>query len=247
MDSNGNRVSDPGVLDEMLWASRSRLWPAAAAGPGKAQSVISQYAHGRTRSCNDITIPGRRQIAQQILRAGGAATGIDGKPYEVINFGVEFTVCLLGQAFHAASTCEASICLILRPAQDLLVWIPKKAGADTADEQRPLQLPPCFHRLFAASLIEVVGPVVEQRLTPHQAGIRGGACGQNVRRAYRHLRGDEREPSEEPDWEMLGVLLRDLVGPIRAIYEEYERHPLREEPAILFADQEKAFERIGHR
>ena len=112
-DAQGSRVSDPGVLDGMLWSSRSRLWPSTPDCPGNAQAIIDQYALGRARGGGDIAIPGRRLIAQQILRAGGAAAGLDGKPYEVFHFGVEFVVCLLGQGFHAAAACEASLCLIL--------------------------------------------------------------------------------------------------------------------------------------
>ena len=45
-DAQGTRVADPGVLEEMLWSSKSQLWPSTPDCPGNAHAIIAQYALG---------------------------------------------------------------------------------------------------------------------------------------------------------------------------------------------------------
>ena len=93
---------------------------------------------------------------------------------------------LLGQAFHAGAGGDIDLATVLGEPVDLLVWVPKKADAEYADGQRPLELPPCLHRLFGSAIMEEVGPAVEPQLSEDQAAIRGGSCGRNIASAFRH-------------------------------------------------------------
>eukprot|EP00969_Alexandrium_andersonii_P334248 14770184-Alexandrium_andersonii.AAC.1 len=38
-------------------------------------------------------------------------------------------------------------------------------------------------------MVEIVGPILEPRLSPHQTAVAGGDCGSNLRAAFAHLRG----------------------------------------------------------
>ena len=121
--------------------------------------------------------------------------------------------CLLGQAFHAARVSRDDLDTVLGPAEDLLVWILKFLGARDANGMRPLQLPSCFRRLFGAALASFVGPKIEPKLSVHQPAVAGGACGPNIRRAYRHLQGLHEAPEGPTDlWHnVVGEGSRDLL------------------------------------
>eukprot|EP00972_Heterocapsa_arctica_P025629 3771604-Heterocapsa_arctica.AAC.1 len=78
---------------------------------------------------------------------------------------------------------------VLGPNDDLLLWIPKKPGILTTDNQRPLQLPSTKRRLFGSTVMDEVGPLMEPEFSEHQTAIRGGSCGPNIRKAFTHLAG----------------------------------------------------------
>ncbi len=90
---------------------------------------------------------------------------------------------------HASAKGEWVLCRVLGSNTDLLLWIPKKEGAEKPDGQRPLQLPTCFRRLFGSIIMGIVGPIVEPQLSHRQASVRGGSCGPHVSPAYRHFAG----------------------------------------------------------
>ena len=96
---------------------------------------------------------------------------------------------MLAQALYAATQGNSAVQRVLGPALDLLVWIPKKVGAETVDGQRPLQLPPCLHRLFGMAIMEHAGHVVAPLISVDQAAVRGGSCGTNLRAVTDHLAG----------------------------------------------------------
>ena len=147
---------------------------------------------------------------------------------------------------------------VLGPSVDLLVWIMKVLGAERPAEMRPLQLPTCLRRIHGAALAGVVGPEVEPHLTEDQASKAGGSCGPNIRRAFDHLAQAGEAPRGPTD--LWPSLLGPALGPIeRHIEETVSRaeEAILERPgsaggteldsaaAALFADQSKAFERLG--
>ena len=73
----------------------------------------------------------------------------------------------------------------------MVVWIPKKGDLLVLDANnwRPLRLPTCKRRLFSSALMAMLGPTLEAGLSPHQAAVRGGSYGDNIRAAYQHLLG----------------------------------------------------------
>ena len=76
---------------------------------------------------------------------------------------------------------------VLGPATDLLVWIPKKDGVETAAGQGPLQLPSTLRRIFGSCLMDIVGPLIEPHLSADQSAVKGGSCARNITLAYQHL------------------------------------------------------------
>eukprot|EP00959_Pyramimonas_sp_CCMP1952_P147342 3083399-Pyramimonas_sp.AAC.1 len=80
----------------------------------------------------------------------------------------------MAQAWHAADLNPALLEEVLGPSVALLVWMGKKAGVETPNDMRPLQLPTCIRRRFGASLADLLGPAVRPLLSPNQAAKRGG-------------------------------------------------------------------------
>ena len=111
---------------------------------------------------------------------------------------------------------------MLGPSIDLLVWIMKKPGAEHASDMRPLQLPTCFRRLYGAYLAGVLGPVVEELLSRHQAATAGGCCGGNVALTFSHL--GHLHPSSAPPADLWWLLLGENGEPIER-YSTYSRLP----------------------
>eukprot|EP00972_Heterocapsa_arctica_P022031 3240402-Heterocapsa_arctica.AAC.1 len=56
--------------------------------------------------------------------------------------------------------------------------------------------------------MDIVGPIIEPKLSPRQASVRGGSCGPNVTLAYRHLAGHTNQGSGA-----LGTLWNTVLGP----------------------------------
>eukprot|EP00972_Heterocapsa_arctica_P067689 9992918-Heterocapsa_arctica.AAC.1 len=90
----------------------------------------------------------------------------------------------------------------------------------------------------------IVGPAVEPKLTPRQASVRGGSCGPNIARAYEHLAGAIPRGSGS-----IGPLWTDVLGEaakaIEACCQAMANPEIDGCPAVLLADQSKAFERMG--
>eukprot|EP00969_Alexandrium_andersonii_P241761 10676458-Alexandrium_andersonii.AAC.1 len=83
-----------------------------------------------------------------------------------------------------------------------------------------------------------------------QSAIRGGDCSRNIRQAFRHLSGAH---GQAPRWDMPtepAQLWRQFLGsaasPLWAMVRELGEGEISSCPAAFFADQSKAFERIGH-
>ena len=72
----------------------------------------------------------------------------------------------------------------------------------------------------------------------------GGDCGTNIREVFRHLGSPgEARPNPRPDlWD--GVL-GPLAPAVTEIMDACDTEALRHQPATVFADQSKAFERIS--
>ena len=153
--------------------------------------------------------------------------------------------CFLGQALLAMAIGDSALACVAGPALDLLLWIPKKAAAESTSDMRPLQLPPCFRRLIGAALASLVGPIVEPHLSPRQAAIRGGYCGPNVSLAFRHLAGGDcgGSPGSRGAWD---GLLGGVGPPLWEYACSFADSCLADVPAVVFEDQSKAFERMSH-
>ena len=109
---------------------------------------------------------------------------------------------------------------------------------------RPLQLPTCFRRLFGSILVDWLAPEVEPRLSGDQAARRGGHCGANITRAFRHLSSEAPltvAPPSDRWWRLLGRAGQccDRAA-VQADLSASDRSP-----GVLFADQSKAFERLS--
>ena len=105
-------------------------------------------------------------------------------------------------------------------------------------------LPTCFRRLFGAVVVDMLGPIIEPLLSQDQAAKKGGDMGQNISRVFAHLGGSgERiqQPTEPRLWE---AVLGSASG-IGAVHDDLRDHELDACPAVILADQSKAFERVS--
>ena len=177
--------------------------------PEFADAILQAYFRGRDAELPGVPNPCPRDVAGKVLAAGGSAPGYNGVPYEAYHQGVELVTEALSLAVLAAHHDPAVLDVMLGPNVDLLLWIPKKAGADRPDGQRPLQLPTCFRRLFGSVLTAMVAPTIEPRFSEWQASVRGGSCARNISRAFEHLAGYD-EPVHAPR----GTLWRDVLGEV---------------------------------
>ena len=95
--------------------------------------------------------------------------------------------------------------------------------------------------------MEILDPAVRLGLCRWQAGARGGGCGTNVQRVFRHISGGGLDAQGAPF--VVGPLWRQVFGPAANAAREKvrDRHvpALAHMPAVFFADQAKAFERLS--
>ena len=241
---DGLMIQDPALVDQMLWDSRKEPWGSAPPMPELANKILDAYFRDRSVTLPAVPCPSSRDIAGQILAAGGSATGHNGIPYEAYHQGVELATEALALAVFAAHHDPPVLDVMLDPNVDLLLWTPKKAGADRPDGQRRLQLPTCFRMLFGSFITLMVAPQVEPRFSEWQASVKGGTCAMNVISAFEHLAG-----LDEPIHRSPGLLWRDVLDDAADSAEDAHartgRPDLRASPAVVLADQSKAFERMG--
>ena len=240
-------VTRPQDVEALLWASREHIWAATPATMAAGAHVLDQYFDGRSADFPEEPPWGADELARHILRCSGSAAGVDGVPYELYHFGVNFTVCLLQCAWIAARDRPRDLECILGPSVDLLIWIPKASQLPTPNGLRGLQLPSCVRRLFGASLAASIGPCIEPHLSAQQQGVRRGLCRNNIEAAFRHLDEVPAEPAAEAD---PGPLWHAVLGPLADVALEWtatHADPvITSAPAVLCADQSKAFERMSH-
>ena len=241
--ADGTITTDRGEALDILWESRRGVWADGWAASEGSQALLELYGERRIDELEDA-MPTRDQIVQRILAAGGSAAGADGTPYEVYHAGVGFVAALVGQAFWAARRSEWHLRLALGPNIELLIWIPKRADALTAEGQRPLQLPTCLRRLVEAVATEIAAPIVEPTLSRWQAARRRGSCRENVRTAVDFLTG-----ASEPAVELQGdgeAAVRGLLGPFADAWRTAPGGSAGPQGrAALLVDQSKAFERLA--
>ena len=104
---------------------------------------------------------------------------------------------------------------------------------------RPLQLPTCFRRLYGAALAGVLGPLIEPHLCADQAAVAGGHCGPNITRAFAHLTRAGRDTTAPTA--LWHLVMGAAAGPVDALAVAADDAAIRAVPAVLFADQSKAF------
>ncbi len=211
--------------------------------PAQAHTLLDIYFQDRPTLAGKVATPTWQDIATKVIAPSGSAPGADGVPYEVFHHGTRFATCLLGQAVHAAALHSSALETVLGPSCDLLVWILKAIGADTPSGMRPLQLPSTWRRLFGAVTAGAVGPVVEPCLPPDQAAVAGGHCGPNIKKAYSHMTTPAQTRAPDRQW------LAALCGPHHdLVWDDATTEDVvgLDSPAILFADQNKAFERVSY-
>ena len=242
---DGTLSTDPGVMDTLLWNSRKDIWTKKPPESPAGTPLLDHYFATR----EPLILPDRpgpvyHDIAQHVLHNKGSAAGVDNRPYEVYHQGVGFTTHLLAQAAYVAHEGASEICAVIGPSIDLGIWIPKKDGADTTNGQRPLQLPTTLRRLYGCYFMSVVGPVVEPLFSPQQTAIKGGECGHNIKRVYAHLLDTSKPTPPTPT-----DLWHQVLGPVSHICVDICHRctdtKLTCMPAVVFADQSKAFERVG--
>jgi len=174
MDGN-TWTTDPARIDALLWKSRAALWTSAPDAPLHGDRILSRYFEERRAVFPSQANPKFARVAGAILAARGSAPGLDGVPYELFHYGVNFVARLVAQAFYAAED-GSDVTNVLGPNVDLLAWIPKAEVSRTAEEHRPLQLPSCLRRVFGTTLADIVNPIVTPHLSRDQTGVRGGTC-----------------------------------------------------------------------
>ena len=246
---DGRRITSPAAIEQALWDSRRAVWRNVPDMPPAARDVLDAYFHGRgpVEGLPAGPTVDLARLRRLVRESGGSAPGVDGIPYEALAPGATFVAELLGQYWAAAMTGPGELARALGPSEDLLVWIPKAPPADRPGLLRPLQLPTCLRRLFGALVARELASRVEPRLSQDQAAVAGGSCRHNIQAAFAHLhsasRPDPLPPAAPP---LFSALLGDTaVAAWEAIHHTPEGG-LAGEPAILFADQSKAFERVSH-
>ena len=245
---DGQMIQDPARVDQMLWDSRKELSGSAPPMLEFADTILEAYFRDRSASLPDVPRPSSRDIAGagHVLAAGGSAPGHNGIPYEAYHQGAELVTEALALAVLAAHHDPAVLDTMLGPNMDLLLllWIPKKAGADRPDGQRPLHLPTCFRRLFGSVITSMVAPQVEPRSSEWQVSVKGGSCARNITSAFEHLGGFD-EPVHSPAGTLWKGVLGDAAEGAEAACVHAGKSNLRACPAVVLADQSKAFERMG--
>jgi len=164
------------------------------------------------------------------MALGGSAPGHDGVPYEVLQAAAHLVAGWLGQVRWAA----------------------------------------CKKRLAAALWASAVGPRIEPCLAQLQTAKRGGNCGTSLRAVFRQVgaapaeegeadpRADPRSvdparcagtlPGQHnaPSHPLLVAALGPVAGAAAAIGQAVSATRPGHDAAVTFADQEQAFERLGH-
>ena len=80
-----------------------------------------------------------------------------------------------------------------------------------------------------------------------QAAIRGGCCGPNIRDALRHLGSGRQVPScQAPQGDLWDLVLGEAAPHVLRILNHLHASALDPCPALVLADQSKAFERVSH-
>lgn len=238
-------VTQPEEVEALLWNSRAHIWASSPDTMTAGAEVLNQYFQERRATFPDDPPWDALVLARHILRCGGSAAGADGSPYELYHHGLNFTVCLLQCAWIAARDSPTDLESALGPSIELLVWIPKPGQTPTSNGFRGLQLPSCLRRVFGASLAASIGPCIEPHMSVHQQGVRRGLCRTNIEAAFRHLEDESPAPPAGP-----GHLWHTVLGPLAEVGLQWTAthdDPLiAHVPAVMCADQSKAFERMGH-
>ena len=119
-------INDASTVEQTLWEGRQELWQFVPELPAVAQEVAADYGVGRRADIPRTPAPRLQALARLILKVGGPAGGVDGRPYEVYHHGVNFVAWLLAQAIHASvNGLEAVACVIGIGIDLLLLDTPK--------------------------------------------------------------------------------------------------------------------------
>ena len=76
---DGQMIQDRAPVDQMLWDSRKELWGSAPRMPELADTILDAYLRDRSATLPAVPCPSSRDIAGQILAAGGSAPGHNGQ------------------------------------------------------------------------------------------------------------------------------------------------------------------------
>ena len=245
-DADGELRADPDDIDRILLDSRRHIWTLDPDQRSAGTAILKRYFdRGKKIDFPDAPTPRLQDIVGQILHCSNSAPGLDNIPYEVLHAGPMFVAHLIGQGFYATEIGDYMVIRVLGPATDLLVWIPKKDGAETAAGQRPLQLPSTLRRMFGSCLMDIVGPLVEPHLTEDQSAVKGGSCAKNIKLAYQHLMLDPALGPETSYGQAWDDFLLDAASPCAKVCASIDCAKLAKRPACLLANQNKAFERLS--
>ena len=118
-------------MDLVMWRSREAIWASCPAAPAHAGPALDAYFEGRRASFPQGPAPTVEGMLRVALAPSGSAPGADNEPYELYHVGAHFIALLLGQALLAMDIGAYALASVSGPALDLLLWIPKKAAAES--------------------------------------------------------------------------------------------------------------------
>ena len=249
-NEDGSPFTSESDTEAALRASREQLWTTIdQIDMPLLNAWMDAYKKDRIGEFSlQAEIPGIPQIIAILLRAGPSASGIDGLPYEL------WQLCPLGVA-----TCLYHTFKLLRdhPMQctiqflesmDVVVFIPKAAGATAASAQRPLAIPTTLLRLFSAAGMSTIAPVWSPKLHQAATALPGkGDCAANVRTLQAFVSWYNTQPAyaQTTFTGKITELLPPVVLELFSLLSPFLKG-LDIIRTLAFVDQVKAYEVIGY-
>ena len=238
---DGQLTQDPTLLEKEYRRSRG-WWQNAPDHDKKIRSkMLDLYKKKVVKGQKvDIDIPSIKAIEHVILDSNNSAAGTDGTPYSFWRLCPRITAYWIQQLFLQAAFDPANFWRERPSLTQLLVFIPKKDEARTADGLRPLCLPTTLIRLISAVINDAVsGPIGK---VMHQGQALVGNCREPTKNyiAMQHfLDTGEFEAADRP------INEQDLIDSGLLTADELQSPEISSDTRVaILADINKAFERV---
>ncbi len=161
--NNGERASNPEEFQETLRENRDAIWTKTHhVNLKEADAWLQDYAK-KIKPTLAFPPPTIEQIESTILLTPDTAPGLDGIPYAFWRLFYQITARLILNFILQIQTTPEEAWANLAPTVQMLVWIPKIEGADTAEQMRPLALPDTFIRILA----KLLSHIFSLHMVPH--------------------------------------------------------------------------------